>query len=130
MKETIINPAGAWSFWSEEKKAALKKDEFNTEVGDRIVYENDEFRIWSIHVPPGGWLHFHRHTRPYYWTVLTEGKARSYHHDGSVWDTQYTVGDTKYLKDLSEDNVFIHDVFNTGDTTLIFSTVELFRQPK
>ena len=96
-------------------------------VGEKLVYENDEFKIWSIHLPPGGWFNFHRHTRPYYWTVLSVGKARSYHNDGTVLDTEYEIGDTKYFKDLSVDNFFIHDVLNTGDTALIFSTVEFIR---
>ena len=128
MKKTIQSQAGDWRRWTNERKDALAASWENTRVGDKLVFANDAFRVWSIHLPAGQSLPFHKHASPYFWTVLTDGKSRSYYDDGSVVDSEYESGDTKYFADLSEDNCFLHNLENIGKTTLIFTTVEFVRQ--
>lgn len=127
MKRKCVVPAGGLEFWSSEQKAALGDGMHDTNVGCHVAYENDHFRIWTIHLSPGEWLHFHRHERPYYWTALSAGRARSRHDDGSVWEVEYEVGDTKYFDQIDKDNFFVHDVLNIGESPLVFSTVEFLR---
>lgn len=124
MKKQIISKAGDWSQWTPELKEALAISQDNTQVGERLVYENRAFKIWSIHLPAGQSLPFHKHCKPYFWTILNAGKSRSHYNDGSIIDTEYESGDTKYFKDLNKENYIIHNLVNTGETMLIFSTVE------
>lgn len=125
MKKTkIINPAKNWHFWGEAEKEALEKATDNFSLGDRIVFENDEFRVWSIHLAPGHKLPFHKHNSRYFWSALSSGSSRSWYNDGSVSETQYESGDTVYFERLNEENYFIHNLENIGNTTLIFLTVE------
>ncbi|NIF05340.1 cupin domain-containing protein [Chryseobacterium sp. Tr-659] len=123
-KSTIINPAGNWDFWEEKEKRALESGAQNFNLGDRIVLENDEFTVWSIHLSPGDSLPFHIHKNRYFWSALSPGTARSWYNDGSVAENQYECGDTVYFDDLNEENHFIHNLENIGETTLIFLTVE------
>ncbi|PIF43269.1 hypothetical protein CLU96_0173 [Chryseobacterium sp. 52] len=123
-KSKIINPASNWTFWGKAEKEALKSGTENFSVGDHIVFENDEFRVWSIHLAPGHQLPFHKHTYRYFWSALSSGTSRSWYSDGSVSETHYESGDTVYFEKLSEENYFIHNLENTGDTQLIFLTVE------
>lgn len=127
MKETILKPASSWNAWSEEKKPPSRRASA-TPGGKNFGFENDEFTIWTIHLKPGASFNFHRHAKPYYWTALSAGKAISHRHDGPTWETEYEIGDAKYLKDLSEENFFIHDVLNAGDAPLTFSTAEFHRR--
>lgn len=122
---TTINPEGNWSFWTDAQREELKNP-INAR-GDKIVFENESIRIWTIHLKPGGRLPFHKHEIPYFWTALAAGTSRSYYNDGSVIDSHYEQGSTRYFPDLSHENYFIHDLKNTGETTLIFTTVEFLK---
>lgn len=121
---TLLNPSRNWDYWSDELKEALTNASENTQVGEQLVLENDFLKAWIIHLEPGKSLPFHKHTKPYIWTVLSTGKTISYKHDGSVRETIYQIGDTGYNDTLSEENFFIHNLINTGETTLVFSTIE------
>ncbi|MGY0407094.1 MAG: hypothetical protein ACWIPJ_01865 [Polaribacter sp.] len=128
MKKNIISKSGDWNLWTPKLKEALANSVNNTQVGQEIVLENSEFRIWSIHLPAGLSLPFHKHKNRYFWTALSSGKSRSYYNNGSIIETKYESGDTKYFKDLDENSYFIHNLENIGDTTLIFTTVEFLKQ--
>lgn len=127
MQKSIINPKGNWEFWSEDMKQLLSEAEINLAVGDKIVFENEDFRVWSIHLPVGSSLPFHKHCHRYFWTVLSCGKSISFYDDGSVIETNYNIGDTTYYENLNAENTFIHNLQNMGDTELIFTTVEFLR---
>ncbi len=124
MKNRIINKENHWEYWSLELKEELKTGLFNKVVGEKLVFENEKIKVWTIHLKPGKRLPFHCHNKKYFWTALSEGKARSYFNNGSVVESEYRIGDTKYYTDLDEDHFFIHDLTNIGNTILIFSTVE------
>ena len=127
MKTTVIHEKNAWNKWTDAKLQALENAKSNVKVGGKIVFENDEFLVWSIHLPQGETVPFHKHCKRYFWTALSAGKSKSYHNDGSISETEYEQGDTKYFDDLNEDNLFIHNLENIGDTTLVFTTVEFKR---
>jgi hypothetical protein len=127
ISSAIINPEGNWGFWTNQQKKELEEAVTNTAVGEKLVFENDEFKVWSIHLPAGQKLPFHTHVLRYFWTALSSGKSRSYYNDGSVKETTYQKGDTAYFPDLSSNHFFIHNLENIGETELIFSTVEFLK---
>jgi quercetin dioxygenase-like cupin family protein len=96
----------------------------NDHIGTSLQLENEHMRVWHLRLAPGQRLPYHRHDRPYFWSVLTDGKGRSRFNDGRVVDIVYRKGETKYF-DLNPQNMFIHDLQNTGDQELLFVTVEL-----
>jgi hypothetical protein len=124
MPTTLINIVNNWDFWTENERKLLLESNQNINVGEHLVFEDDAIKVWTIHLPAGKSLPFHKHNKKYLWTALSEGKSVSNHNDGSVSETIYTVNDTKYFDDLSDTNYFIHNLINTGITTLIFSTIE------
>ncbi|MGX1740332.1 cupin domain-containing protein [Bosea sp. NPDC055353] len=96
----------------------------NDRIGTELVAEEAGMRVWHLRLPPGTTLPAHRHDRPYFWTVLTNGRARSRTGDGRVVDVTYRAGETRHFPDLGRDRGFVHDLTNTGDTELVFVTVE------
>lgn len=112
---------------SEDLRAALAAGRINDRIGTSLELENDLMRIWHLRLAPGQRLPFHRHDRPYFWSVLTDGKGRSQFGDGRVVDIIYHKGDSKYF-DLNPQNMFVHDLQNTGDQELLFVTVEFKSQ--
>ncbi|MFH6991819.1 hypothetical protein [Flavobacterium sp. FlaQc-48] len=127
ISSTIINPKGSWGFWTNKQQQELAEAANNTSVGEKLVFENDEFKLWSIHLAAGQKLPFHKHALRYFWTALTSGESRSYYSDGSVRQTKYQKGDTAYFADVSSNHFFIHNLENIGETELIFSTVEFLK---
>jgi len=129
MKITDINKAGNWySIWTEELKASLLNQQDNSQVGEKLILETQNFKVWSICLPKGAKFPFHKHCKPYFYTAINAGKSRSYYDDGSVKEIEYKANDIKYFNDLSEDNFFIHNLENIGDTTLVFTTVEFKKE--
>jgi len=129
MKINIINKKGDWNFpWTSALKQSVKNSINNINVGEHLLLETNEFKVWSIHLPTGKSLPFHKHNKPYFYTIKNEGKSRSFYADGTVTETEYNKNDIKHFDDLSEENFFIHNLENIGKTTLIFTTVEFSRR--
>jgi quercetin dioxygenase-like cupin family protein len=100
------------------------------QIGTELVKETDAMRIWHLRLAPGESLPPHRHARPYFWTVLTDGLARSRRDDGHILDVRYRVGDTADFPALGPDNAFVHDLTNIGESELLFVTVEFKNQER
>ncbi|RAI36454.1 cupin domain-containing protein [Rhodoplanes serenus] len=121
--DTIDRPPFTGPEWTPDLLAELAANDRNDQVGSRLVSEEAGLRVWHIHLPPGGRLPFHRHTRSYFWTILAPGRARSRYGTGRVDIVDYEAGDTRHFVQ-SEADSFIHDLENIGDTDLVFVTVE------
>lgn len=106
-----------------EQIAAL----LNERIGTDLVHEAHGMRVWHLCLAPGETLPAHRHDRPYFWTVLTNGCGRSRYADGRIVELIYHKGDTQYFPSLTPENAFVHDLTNTGSSELIFVTVEFER---
>ncbi|WDZ80139.1 hypothetical protein PWG15_32500 (plasmid) [Ensifer adhaerens] len=96
----------------------------NDRIGTELVLDGEALRVWHLRLKPGETLRPHRHDRPYFWTALTDGKARSRSGDGRVTDVVYRAGDTRHFGDLTPETAFVHDLTNTGDAELVFVTAE------
>lgn len=111
------------SDWPEWLRAELAAAQSNGCVGQILVSESDRVRVWSLALEPGERIGFHKHVLDYFWTVLTDGKARSHFGDGAVTETTYRAGDTKHMT-YAEGDSMVHDLENIGVTRLVFTTVE------
>lgn len=80
--------------------------------------------MWHLRLAPGETLAPHCHDRPYLWTVLTDGRATSRYSDGRVIEVVYHAGDTRHFAHLGHKDTFVHDLTNTGETELVFVTIE------
>jgi quercetin dioxygenase-like cupin family protein len=106
---------------------ALADGRSNDRIGTELHLESGGIRIWHLRLKPGQRIPYHRHDRPYFWSVTTDGKGRSHFDDGRIVDIDYKKGESKYFNDLSQENMFVHDLTNIGDSELVFVTVEFNR---
>jgi beta-alanine degradation protein BauB len=116
----IAAPAD-WPVWRKEE---LYRNERNGQVGNHLVSENDEVRVWLIDLKPGERLALHCHVLNYFWTATSAGRARSQFPDGHIAETAYKIGETKHYRFASGEQM-IHDLENVGPDPLTFTTVEL-----
>ena len=109
--------------WPASVAQEFEKNQRNGCVGTRLLSETDRVRVWEIRLKPGERLGFHRHVLDYFWTAVTPGRARSHLQNGATVETTYYPGETQHSK-YGRGEYKIHDLENTGDTELIFTTVE------
>jgi len=102
----------------------IAKGRVNDRIGTELVLETPEMRVWHLRLAPGEVAPPHRHDRPYFWTILTDGRSRSDYDDGRSVETTYHAGDTRHFPDLTPQTGFVHNLTNIGDSELVFVTVE------
>ena len=113
----------ASSHWTETLWEELEVGRQNGRVGNRLVSETEQVRVWLIALEPGERLPFHTHVNDYFWTATSPGQARSRYADGRVADMTYAEGDTRHFA-FGPGESMTHDLENIGDTVLRFTTVE------
>lgn len=129
MLSETITEEGDFTGWPSSYLKQLEDYSRNTDVGEELIFENENIRIWSIHLLPGQRLPFHTHIHDYNWTCLTSGTAISRYATGRMVKLRYQKGDISYYP-ASEKGAFTHDLENTGDTELKFITVEYLKNMK
>ena len=107
-----------------ETAADFTANQASRRIGTALVLETETMLVWHLRLAPGERLGFHRHDRPYFWSIVTDGRARSRYDDGRVADRTYAAGDTSHFPDLAPETAFVHDIENIGDSELVFVTVE------
>ena len=111
--------------WPPEIAAEFEREKKNPNpcVGNALVSETDRVRVWTIRLKPGERFGFHRHVLDYFWSALNAGRARAHLEDGSTVEHTYTAGETRH-ETHARGHSKVHDLENTGDTELVFTTVE------
>ena len=115
--------------WPDEVRSDFVRNAFNFEVGQRILSETAELRVWEIRLEPGCRLGAHRHVLDYFWTAVTAGKSRQHEDDGTTREVHYVPGDTRHFK-FGPGDYLLHDLENIGDSQLMFVTVEHKTNPQ
>ena len=118
--DATIRPDPAWPDWLIRE---FEDNRDNARVGTELLSVSDRVRVWHISVRPGERLPVHRHVLDYFWTALTPGRSRSHYHDGQTQEAEYRPGDTRHYR-FGPGEFMMHDLENTGDTVLAFTTVE------
>lgn len=95
-----------------------------TEVGTRLLFENDRVRVWEIVLEPGRRTPFHRHVHPYFYVCASPGRVRTRFPNGYYVEGDEEAGGFAFMEHAPE-NPGIHDLENVGDTTVRYTTVEL-----
>jgi beta-alanine degradation protein BauB len=109
--------------WSPELKEEFARHSYDGHVGSRLLFETNRVRVWEIRLAPGQRVHAHRHALDYFWIATTAGRSRQHTSDGTTRDVSYHPGDSKYLT-FDRGEYLLHDLNNTGETELVFVTVE------
>ena len=109
--------------WPPKLRREFDENQFSGAVGNVLVSETDDVRVWHLSLPPRGWLTFHRHVLDYFWTTPCTGVARGYYQDGRIVDVHHYPGETRHFRH-GKGEYFVHAIENVGDTELIFVTVE------
>lgn len=99
-------------------------DKVKEEIGTRVLFENDDVKIWDLQLQPGENLGMHRHTNDYLLIFVGESRLRGLNEDGTVRFEQ-DMHDGDVFHRVLPDGVDVHDAVNAGDTPSRNFIVEL-----
>jgi hypothetical protein len=114
--------------WPPELVEELRACQMNGRVGQELLSETDEVRVWKIALKPGERVGFHRHVLNYFWVAITPGRSRSRYAGGDTRTADYEAGTTRHFS-FAEGEFMLHDLENIGESELIFTTVEFKNSP-
>ncbi|WP_447035407.1 hypothetical protein [Streptomyces sp. DSM 118878] len=126
LTSTVV--ADGYDRWSAPLHAEFDANSHHDGIGQKLVHETDQVRVWETHLLPGERIPVHRHVLDYTWIALTGGRARQHAADGTSREISYERGQTLVFS-LAGGRHHLHDLKNIGDEVLSFLTVETKDDP-
>lgn len=84
-----------------------------SEVGSKLLFENDRVRVWDLRLEPGESTGLHRHTSDYLYVVIGDGALQTAYADGSRDEPrQMKDGEVRFRAIEGET---VHEAINVGE---------------
>ncbi|MBT8296751.1 MAG: hypothetical protein KJO52_00325 [Maribacter sp.] len=122
LKYTDINTAGNFNTWNPSHLRELKSNDFTTDLGQKILFENDYLRIWEVVLLPKERLPFRKINLDYCWVAGSEGMVISRFSNGKIVLMHLEKGDSEFLE--HDTKQAIYDLENIGEDILFFQMTE------
>ena len=94
-------------------------------IGDKILFENEHLRVWSVKLDPGQKQPWHQHLLPYLIVPMTDGDIEIKSIDGTSYRVQDKAGRAIW-RDAGE----VHDLLNHGNAVYRNVLIEIKPQAK
>ena len=127
LKYIAINDIGNFNTWNPSHLKELKENEISTDLGQKVLFENEYLRIWEVLLLPKERLPFRKINLDYCWVAASEGMVISRFSDGKIILMHLEKGDSEFLK--HENEHAIYDLENIGEDILFFQMTEYKSQP-
>jgi beta-alanine degradation protein BauB len=100
-------------------------DRISSDVGTRLLFENEHVRVWDLALQPGKAIPLHRHELDYLYVVIGGGKLQTEFADGTADPPREMAdGDVRFRAVEGE---AVHAARNVGTTPWRNIVVELKR---
>lgn len=73
-----------------------QKDVKIGEIGTRIIFENENVKVWDLTLEPGESTVWHQHEMDYMFVVINNGKVHTEYIDGKIEHQDDEVGKVDY----------------------------------
>ena len=127
LKYVAINDVGNFNTWNPSHLKELKENEFSTDLGQKVLFENEYIRIWQVVLLPKERLPFRKISLDYCWVATSEGMVISRFSDGKIILMHLEKGDSEFLNHNNEQAIY--DMENIGEDILFFQMTEYKSQP-
>lgn len=85
----------------------------SNDVGTKLLFENDQVRVWDLTLAPGESTGKHRHLHDYLYVVIGNGELQAVSADGTKSEPRpMQDGDVRWRTIDGED---VHEAINTGN---------------
>ena len=99
----------------------------SSQVGTRLLFENDRVRVWDLSLAPGESSGLHRHTDDYFFVVIGDGTLQAGDASGNKREARSMCDGEVRFSEVHSEN--IHEATNVGDTPWRNIVVELKDPP-
>src|SRR5262245_38232039 len=104
----------------------MTQPRITSEVGTKLLFENDRVRVWDLRLAPGEQTEFHRHSTDFLYVVIGDGELQTLFADGTADSPrEMKDGDVRF-RDVPDESV--HAAKNVGRTPWRNIVVELKRE--
>ena len=84
LKYIDINASGNFNTWNPSHLKELKENKISTNLGQKVLFENEYLRIWEVVLLPKERLPFRKINLDYCWVAGSEGMVISRFSDGKI----------------------------------------------
>ena len=96
----------------------------STEVGSKLLFENDRVRVWDLRLAPGESTGVHAHHCDYFYVVIGDGEFEALNADGSVLHRGPMQDGEVHFRAIDGEPA-VHEAINTGQRQWRNIVVEL-----
>jgi len=94
-----------------------------TDVGTKLLFENERVRVWDLRLEPGETTPMHRHETDYLYVVIGDGTLQRVDPDGSKTPPKERKDGEVVFRAVSDE--YTHAAHNAGQTVWRNIVVEL-----
>jgi len=95
----------------------------SSEVGTRLLFENDAVRVWDLQLAPGESTGLHRHEDDYFYVVIGDGVLQRVDADGTRHSPKAMNDGEVHFRAVEGES--IHEAVNAGEGVWRNIVVEL-----
>lgn len=122
MEMVELNQKGNFNSWDDSKLKEIKQANYSTKIGGSL-YENNEIKVWEIHLKPSQRLPFRAHYNNYSCSCLTEALLLMRNINGQINMLRLNKGD-HFFWDFEDKGPTVHDIENIGENVVKIAVIE------
>jgi len=97
--------------------------DISSEVGTRLLFENERVRVWDLCLEPGEATGMHAHNTDYLYVVIGDGELQRRDADGELGPVKHMADGDVVFRDVAGEDV--HEAVNSGKSSWRNIVVEL-----
>lgn len=128
MKSIELNKNGNFDQWQPHLLNELKNENISNSLGQKILFEDEKIKIWSISLAPKERMPFRKIDCSYSFLAMTDAMIITRSCSGSICLHHIENGESKFIP--FSDNKSLCDIENIGTDLVYFNLTEFKLQPK
>jgi quercetin dioxygenase-like cupin family protein len=104
-----------------EEQPLWKQGEPLGPIGNKVLFENEHIRVWSVALPPKGRQPWHKHQLPYLIVPISDGDCEMRFEDGRKRKITDVPGEVIWRGEPGP----VHELYNLEDHKFLSILVEI-----
>ena len=97
-----------------ERRKGMSEQTVSSEVGTRLLFENERVRVWDLQLAPGQSTGMHRHVHDYLYVVIGDGQLQAADEEGNNGEARDRQDGEVVFNALAGEDA-VHEAINVGE---------------
>ncbi|WP_276391665.1 hypothetical protein [Eudoraea chungangensis] len=124
MEYIELSPTANYKSWETKRLQELRKKDYSTDLGQNLLFENADFRLWDLKLEHKERLRFRELKNDFSYTCINDGCGVIHLGDGRIMYSQFKRG-TVHFVEIPQNESLIIDIENSGLETLKLVLTEI-----